>query len=57
MVLKPGASCGLLGMETFCLPFFVGKTPASMTFPEFQRVDLNIANQSEEQPRNQLRQD
>ena len=25
---------------SFCPPFLVGKTPASMTFPEFQRADL-----------------
>ena len=30
----------------FCPPFFMGKTPASMTFPGFQRVDPNYSRSS-----------
>ena len=30
---------GLLGMEAFLSPFLVGKTPATVTFPKFQRAD------------------
>lgn len=26
----------------YCLPFLVGKTPASMTFLDFQRTDVNF---------------
>ena len=32
---------GLPGMEAFLSPIFVGKTPTSMTFLEFQRADWN----------------
>ena len=33
---------GLQGTEaSFCPPFLIGQTPTSMTFPEFQRADLN----------------
>ena len=35
-----GALLGLSGMEGFCPPFLVGKTPASTTFPELHRADL-----------------
>ena len=38
--------CGASGAwRPFCLPFLVGKTQASMTFPEFQRADSTVANQ------------
>lgn len=30
---------GLLGLEAFLSPFLVGKTPAAVTFPKFQRAD------------------
>ena len=30
---------GLLGMEAFLSPSLVGKTPATATFPKFQRAD------------------
>ena len=36
--------CRLLGMEAFLCPLFLvskERTPASMTFPEFQREDLD----------------
>ena len=40
---------GLWGSQAqrpFCSPFLAGKTPASMTFPEFQRADYQtVANQ------------
>ena len=32
---------GSRASRPFCPPFIVGKTPASMTFPEFQRADSN----------------
>ena len=37
-----GAEQGLVGSwawRPFCLSFLVGKTPASMTFSEFQRAE------------------
>ena len=46
---------GSQARRPFCLPFLVGKTPASMTFPEFQRADSNSCKSKEEQPGNHLR--
>ena len=37
-----GALWGSLAWRPFCPPFLVGKTPASMTFPEFHRADLEL---------------
>ena len=42
VILKPSRTLwGSWAWKPFCLPFLVGKTPASMTFPEFQRADSN----------------
>ena len=37
-----GALCGSLAWRPFCPPFLVGKTPASMTFPELHKADLEL---------------
>ena len=40
--LKPSRTLwGAWAWMPFCPPFLVGKTPASITFPEFQRADSN----------------
>ena len=40
--VKPsGALWGSQAGRPFCPPFLVGKTPASITLPEFQRADSN----------------
>ena len=52
-----GALWGSQAQRPFSPPFLVGKTPAIMTFHEFQRVDLNSCKSREQQPRNHLRQD
>ena len=41
----------------FCPPFLVGKTPASMTFPEFQRADLELIREgaAKKQPEARLK--
>ena len=42
---------GSQAWRPFCPPFLVGKTPSSMTFPEFQRAELNSCSSREEQPK------
>ena len=51
---------GLPGAGAFLSSFLVGKTPASMAFPEFQRAGSReelVLSSLEEQPRDHLRQD
>ena len=58
LILKSSRSLwGSQAWRPFCSPFLVGKTPTSVTFPEFQRADLNSCSSKDEQPRNHLRQD
>ena len=58
VILKlSGALSGSRSWRPFCPPFLVGKTPASMTFPEFQRADLELIREgaAKKQPEARLK--